>query len=71
MYWQIEPYHTDEADYCVMRAETEADNKMALEYAQARLEAAWGQLQPGMLASVTIELCKGNMPGSGARRSYE
>ena len=62
MYWQIEPYHTNDADYCVMRAETEADNQAALKYAQDRLEAAWDRLEPGMLASVTIELCKGDMP---------
>ena len=62
MYWQITPYHTNDADYCVMRAETESNNKAALEYAQARLESAWDQLQPGMQASVTIELCNGDMP---------
>lgn len=62
MYWQITPYHTNDADYWIGPAVTEADHKAALAYAQERLEMAWDQLEQGMLASVTIELCKGNMP---------
>lgn len=64
MYWQITPYHTNDADYWVGPAETEADHRAALEYAQARLEQAWDQLEPGMLASVTIERCIGEMPST-------
>lgn len=62
MYWEIRPYHNNDADSCVLPAETQADHKAALEYAQARLEEAWDQLQPGMMASVTIERCQGDMP---------
>lgn len=62
MYWQITPYHNNDADYCVMQAESEADNQAALAYAQERLECAGDQLTPGMLASVTIELCNGDAP---------
>ena len=62
MYWQIKPYHTSDADYWVGPAETESDHRVALEYAKARLEQAWDELDPGMLASVTIECCIGEMP---------
>lgn len=62
MYWEITPYHTNDADSCVMKAETEADHIAALEYAQARLEEAWDQIEEGVIATVTIELCKGDMP---------
>jgi len=62
MYWQITPYHNSDADCACFPAETEADHRAALEYAQERLEMAWDQLTLGMLASVTIELCNGEMP---------
>ena len=61
MYWKITPYHTNNEDYWVGPAQTEADHRAALGYAQARLKQAWDQLKPGMLASVTIELCNGRM----------
>ena len=62
MYWRVEPYNTHDADYCVMPADTEADHRAALEYAQARIEDGWDQLEPGQKATVTIELCEGDMP---------
>ena len=60
MYWQITPSHSEDADYCLLPAETDADNQAALAYANERLAVAFNQLTPGMLASVTIELCKGD-----------
>jgi len=62
MYWKIEPYHTRDADYCVMPAETEKDNRAALIYAQDRIEDLWDQLNQGQKATVIIELCEGDMP---------
>ena len=62
MYWKVSPYHTNDADHCVLPAETEADHSAALEYAQARLEEARDKSKPGIPASVTIELCMGDMP---------
>ena len=62
MYWIITPYHTRDADRCVMPAEDEADHQAALKYAQSRIEDGWDQIKPGRKATVTITLHEGNMP---------
>jgi len=62
MYWKIEPYHTNEADFCVLPAEDDLDHQIALDYAKERLEEVWDQLGPGEKATVNIELCEGDMP---------
>lgn len=62
MYWRIEPYHTNEADYCVLPADTEKHHRTALnKYAIDRLEDLWDQTATGKLETLTIELCKGEM----------
>lgn len=64
MYWRISPYHDlSEADECVMPADTEANHRSALEYAQKRLEAGWDATAHGKrTVTVTMELCDGDMP---------
>lgn len=62
MYWEITPYHCNDADSCVMPAETEADHRKAFEYARERLEMGWDGLKPGETATVTISLLDGDMP---------
>lgn len=62
-YWTITPHQSRDYDVAVMPAETEADHRAALEYAQARLEEAWDSLaSEGGPKSVTIELHPGPMP---------
>ena len=62
MYWKIEPYHSNDADFCIMPADTEEDRQGALQYAQDQIEAVWDQLKPGQKGTVTIELCEGEVP---------
>lgn len=62
MFWEVTPYHTKDADSCVLPAQTEDNHRAALEYAKDRLEELWDQLSPGESASVTIEFCSGDMP---------
>ena len=62
MYWKIEPYQTNDADCCVLPAETEEDHRAALEYAQARMEDIWDGLEVGEKKTITIQLCEGKMP---------
>tara|TARA_Y100000310_G_scaffold63841_1_gene59267 strand:+ start:45 stop:242 length:198 start_codon:yes stop_codon:yes gene_type:complete len=59
MYWEIEPYHTNEADICQLPAETEEDHRKAIDYAQARLFELWDRLEEGQEATVKIRLVKG------------
>jgi len=47
MYWEIEPYHNNQADSCIMPAETDADHHAAFEYAKARLEEIWEEAEIG------------------------
>jgi len=62
MYWEIMPYHNNNADVCVMPANSEEDHRRALEYAMERLEMAWDGLNLGQTAMVTISLRFGDMP---------
>lgn len=41
--WKISPYHNSEADFCIIRAETEKDHQEALQYAKNRLEELWDE----------------------------
>lgn len=57
-HWEIEPYHSSDADICVLPAETEDDHRKALEYAENRLEELWDGMEIGQEATVKIRLCK-------------
>ena len=61
MYWKITPSHNSDADNHLLPGDTLIAHKAALEYAQKRLECAFYELQPGMQASITIELCIGGL----------
>lgn len=62
MYWQIEPYHSDSADCCVLPANTEEEHRAALEYAKERLEEVWDEMEPGESRDITLKLRNGEMP---------
>lgn len=51
MYWKIEPCYEEDADYAVLPADTEADHRTALEYAQGRLEYLWDEVGEGESAT--------------------
>lgn len=56
-YWKIEPYENNDADYCVMSANTDEEHEAALCYAQDRLEGQWDGVEIGQKVSVTMKLC--------------
>jgi len=58
MHWEIEPYHNNEADICILPAKTDDDHHRALKYAQEILEGLWDGMEVGQEASVKIRLCK-------------
>ena len=62
MYWEISPYHNQDADCRVMSAESDEDHHKALEYATERLEQAWDELEPGKTVTVTMGLHDDPMP---------
>lgn len=39
--WQIEPYHDNQADFCIVPIRGEESHHKALEYAKQRLEEQW------------------------------
>ena len=63
MYWKITPYHNEDADFCVLPAETEEDNREALKYAQERIEEGWDATAHGSFTVIVkMELCVGPIP---------
>lgn len=67
-YWSISPspYIGSEGS-AFLRADSEADHRKALEFAQQRLEEGWDSLEVGDSFSVTLELCRGNINSARAR----
>lgn len=61
-YWKIEPYHNNEADFCVMPANNDTQHHSALEYATKRLEDEWDAAEVGQKITVSMELREGEMP---------
>ena len=45
-----------------INAKTNNDYYYGLDYAQSRFEDIWDKIRVGDIISVTLELCKGNMP---------
>ena len=58
MYWEIEPYHSSEADICKLPANTDEDHWEALKYAKDRLEELWDDMEVGEEGVVKIRLVK-------------
>jgi len=64
-YWTVTPHEDSQYDCCILPAESEADHRAALEYAQARLESLWDSTawdgSPKQV-TVTMEIKDGEMP---------
>ena len=60
MYWEIEPYHTTQADSCIMPATTEKDHREALNYAKDRLEELWDSAEVGEERTLSLSLMEGD-----------
>ena len=62
-YWTITPHENRDYDVAVLPAETEADHRAALDYAQRQMEDAWDSLSiDGGPRTVTLELHGGPIP---------
>jgi hypothetical protein len=61
MYWKITYSNTQDAGISRLPAETPDDHEFAMQYAKNRLEKLWGDLDPDQKATVTIELCSGDL----------
>jgi hypothetical protein len=61
-YWEISPHINSDYDYAVLPGDTEEDHRAALEYATEMLNTCFDALEEGDKATVTVKLCKGEMP---------